>query len=90
MSEQIDAAGAAAQLDSDVRRAVIHAAVLPLADDTDKLVSCVEADYPLQESEEYQRRREISMANLESIKQAMQIMISIQLNAVRTSGPCPD
>ncbi len=72
------AAGALAKLDSDVRTAVIQTAVLPLMGTQGKLVTCVEAGFPLQESEVYQQRRRDAVEQLESIKQAMSIMESIQ------------
>ncbi|KAK9866200.1 hypothetical protein WJX84_003904 [Apatococcus fuscideae] len=70
--------GALAKLDSDVRTAVIQTAVLPLMGTQGKLVTCVEAGFPLQESEVYQQRRRDAVEQLESIKQAMSIMESIQ------------
>ena len=70
--------GAMAKLDSAVRTAVIHAAVLPLQGGTGTLATCMEPDFPLQESAEHQTQRRDAAAALEAIQQAVDIMKSIQ------------
>ena len=71
--------GALAKLDSDVRTATIHAALLPLQGDHGTLATCMaECPIPLLESAEFQSLRRDAVAHLDSVKQAVDIMQSIQ------------